>query len=163
MKRSWLTRAAMALTLLGCENKARPESLVRHAQFGVFLGGQVQEREQIPFEIDRARQVQGLRIDFVRPLPEPLKVSWEIDRPAPPRRAATKGRSEGARVVEIGEVEVQAGQTRFDKLLPFKPGDPLGTWNIRVVLGRELVMDRRFLVYDADERARALRADGAVP
>jgi hypothetical protein len=162
MKRAWLRYAALLLLQLGCEPKARSEGLVRRAQFGVFFGGQVQEREQIPFEIDQARQVQGLRIDFVRPLPHPLKVSWEIDRPLPQRRATAKRRSENERVVEMGEARAQAGQARFDKVLPFKPGDPLGTWNIRVVLGQELVLDRRFLVYDADERARAQRADGGL-
>ena len=36
-----------------------------------------------------------------------------------------------------------------------EPGDPLGTWNIRVRLNAESVIDRPFLLYDADARQRA--------
>jgi hypothetical protein len=64
--------------------------------------------------------------------------------------------------VELGEAQARAGQTRFDELLPFKPGDPLGIWNVRVVVDQEVVIDRRVLVYDAPERERARQDAGAA-
>jgi hypothetical protein len=45
-------RAAWFVLVLGtvaCRERAAPEGIVQRAQFGIFFGGQVQEREQIPF------------------------------------------------------------------------------------------------------------------
>ncbi len=151
--------ALLALSLAACERPKAPQGLVKQARFGIFFGGQIQEREQIPFELDRGKQTQGLRVEFSEPLPRPLKISWEINRPAGPRRAGTKAPATD-RNIESGSGEARVGQTRFEQLVPFKPGDPLGTWNIRVVAGDELVLDRRFIVYDERERARGLYADG---
>lgn len=160
-----LALLVLVTLLTGCTRHTQPSSRIKRAQFGIFYGGQVQEREQIPFELDRTRQVQGIRIDFTEPLARPLKVTWEINRPAPrgPRSAAKSapGTAGSERVVELGEAEAHAGQTRFDQLLPFKPGDPLGIWNVRVVVDQEVAIDRRVLVYDAAERARARRDAGA--
>jgi hypothetical protein len=152
--------ALSGLALSGCERAKAPPSLVQKARFGIFYGGQIQEREQIPFEVDRARQIQGLRLDFSEPLPRPLRVTWEINRPGALRR---KGGAGPERIVELGAAEARPGQTRFEQLVPFKPGDPLGTWNVRVVVDDQLVIDRRFLVYDAHERARARHDAGAGP
>jgi hypothetical protein len=43
-------------------------------------------------------------------------------------------------------------------VLPFSPDDPLGLWNIRVLVGDQVVIDRPFVVYDAIERARRREA-----
>ena len=52
---------------------------------------------------------------------------------------------------------------RFDQLLPLDPGDPLGTWNIRVTFDERVVIDRPFLVYDAQARRRLEHQDAGRP
>jgi hypothetical protein len=159
MKRLWLS---MLVVLAGCQQRAR-EGSVERAQFGIFFGGQVQEREQIPFEPSRARQVQGFRLDFRAPLERDLAIEWEINRPRTSRKRASNAAASDERLVQLGQAQARAGQTRFEQVLTFKPGDPLGMWNLRVVADGQLVMDRRFLVYDEEERARAARDAGAEP
>lgn len=156
-----MTRAAALLALFfatGCSEPARPEGPVASAEFGVFWATQIQERDEIAFCLDRGKQRQGIRIDFRRPLAEPLDVSWELDMPGNTRRARdAKGRRGAGRVVKTGQAEARAGQERLEIELPFSPGDPLGTWNLRVTVAGEVVIDRPFLVYDADARRRARR------
>jgi hypothetical protein len=149
-----------SLFVCGCRHSDASDKLALRAQFGVFFGGQVQEREQIPFDLDPARQQQGIRIVFSHPLTRVVHVSWEIDRPLRAGGAAAHARREPDRAVDRGAADVAIGQTRFETLLPFKPGDALGTWNVRVLIDGRLVIDRRFLVYDPKDRARALHLDG---
>jgi hypothetical protein len=156
MKRVWLL---LFLALPACEERATA-GLVKRAQFGIFFGGQVQEREQIPFEPSRASQVQGFRLEFTAPLEADLAVEWEINRPRGSQKSARSAPQQSDRLVQLGQARARAGQTRFDQVLPFKPGDPLGVWNIRVLAGGQLAIDRRFLVYDKEERARAERDAG---
>lgn len=156
MKRVWLL---LFLVLTGCKEPAAAR-VVRRAQFGIFFGGQVQEREQIPFEPSRARQLQGFRLDFGEPLQRDLAIEWEINRPRTSQKRPGGAADPDERLVQLDRAEARAGQARFEQVLPFKPGDPLGVWNIRVVAGGQLVLDRRFLVYDEDERARAERDAG---
>jgi len=139
---------ALALGALGaCRSKPAPaDPLVKRAQFGIFFGGQVQERREVPFEVDRAKQLSGFRIDFARPLRHAHQVKWEISMPG-------GGRSRG-RLVHVDQQEVHAGQKRLDHPMPFKPGDPLGVWNLRVMVDQTIVIDRMFRVYDAARRAR---------
>jgi hypothetical protein len=78
--------------------------------------------------------------------------------PGNTRRARdAKGRRGAGRVVKTGQSEARAGQQRLEIELPFAPGDPLGTWNLRVTVAGEVVIDRPFLVYDPDARRRAER------
>jgi len=143
-----LTLLAMLATATSCEPPAERQGPVRRAQLGLFFGGQVQERDEIPFTLDRSKQTQGFRIDFAAPLAAPLDIRWEIDRP--------KIRGNG-RVAELGAGQARVGQERFDHELPFEPGHPLGTWNVRVIAGEQIVIDRPVLVYDARARRRALK------
>jgi hypothetical protein len=144
----------------GCERTEERQELVAHARFGVFYGGQVQQRQEIAFVLDRSKQKHGIRIDFVRPLPEPVRVSWELNMPGSSRRVRDRaGRVGRGRVVKLQQAVVPAGRTRFDQLLPFEPGDPLGTWNIRVLVEDRVVIDRPFLVFSEAARQRALRQD----
>ncbi len=53
-----------SLLALSCDHRAPAPGLVEHASFGVFFGGQIQERDEIPFTLDRAKLRQGFRIDF---------------------------------------------------------------------------------------------------
>ncbi len=144
----WLFVLALFGGLGGCSEHRAPKTLVSRAELGIFFGGQVQKRDEIPFSLDRAKQTQGFRIDFAEPLARPARVHWEIDRPNP------KGRG---RAVELGEAEARPGAQRFDREIAFEPGDPLGTWNVRVLLDDELVIDRPVSIYDATARKRAVK------
>jgi hypothetical protein len=166
----WQAQVRLALALVcawalghgggGCKQEPPRDELVARAQFGVFYGGQVQERQEIPFVLDRTKQTHGIRIDFARPLPQALRVSWELDMPGSSKRVRDRaGRIGGGRLVKLQEVLVPAGRTRFDQMLPFEPGDPLGTWNIRVLVEDQVVIDRPFLVFSPAAR-RAQQADG---
>lgn len=128
-----------------------------HAEFGVFFGGQVQERDEIPFELDAARQKQGFRVTFDPALQERRQLSWEISRPAKRERGALYSHPDG-RVTELGSSTLQPGRERIEQVLVFKPGDPLGVWNIRVVLDDVVLIDRPFSVFDEDDRKAAIRA-----
>lgn len=146
------------LACAGCANEPRPRGLVEQAEFGIFFGGQVQERDEIPFSLDRARQTQGIRIELHEPARTALPVRWELDMPGTTRRVRdAHGRRGKGRVVKTGSAELRPGQQRLDLELPFEPGDPLGTWNVRVTLAEQVVIDRPFLVYDAARRKRAER------
>lgn len=139
---------AACLLALGCDEPASPPGAVRSARFGILFGGQVQQRDELPFELDRAKQQQGFRIELARPLDAPQTITWELSRPSGSRRGPE-------RITVLGRGEVAAGQTVFEQPIPFKPGDPLGLWNIRVVLGERVLIDRPFVVYDKGRRLSA--------
>lgn len=146
--RRWALGVVLGLVAAGCEKPAA-EGLVEHASFGIFFGGQIQERNEIPFTLDRTKQRQGFRIAFRAPLSSEVPIHWELDRPAL--------RGKGRRVV-LGDSIARAGQSSFEVELPFQPGDPLGTWNVRVTIADEAAIDRPVLVYDAQARLRAKAA-----
>jgi len=126
------------------------------ARFGVFFGGQVQQRQELPFVLDTARQRQGFRVELSRPLQAPIELHWEISRPA--RRGSKQPFATPlGRVTELGSATLGAGQREFEHDVQFKPGDPLGLWNVRVVLGDRVLLDRAFDVYDSDQRRAAAR------
>ncbi len=143
--------------LLGCESSSAPGAGAK-ASFGIFYGGQVQQRKEIPFELDRTKQRQGFRIEFDPPLRSAAKVEWEISRPARRSSPAATPSSPDGRVTELGSTMLTQGQASFEEPLLFKPGDPLGLWNVRVVLGQRVLIDRAFLVYDASKRRHENRA-----
>ena len=140
----------MGLFVAGCAEAPRRQGPVASAEFGIFFGGQVQERDELPFNLDRARQSQGFRLQFHAPLAEPLPVAWELDMPG-------AGRRREGRVTKTGQAAARAGLSRLDQELPFEPGDPLGTWNVRVLVDGAPVIDRPFVVYDPAARRRARR------
>ena len=151
----------VAALLPGCQEQPPPDP-VEHAAFGVLFGGQVQQLDEIPFELDRARQTLGFRLDFRDGLKQPSDVTWELDVPLPPSMSARARRAQGKeaprasdRTLRRGQAKVPAGSRRFEQVLVLEPGDPLGTWNIQVRLNAESVIDRPFLLYDADARLRA--------
>jgi hypothetical protein len=152
----------------GCANERPRESATVHAEFGVLFGGQIQERKEIPFELDSTKQTLGFRIDFGAPLPSDVGIDWQI---VPPLVARSRGK--GAAPSASAPVEAplrlsahevaRAGETRFERAVDLKPGDPIGLYNARVVAGGRVVIDRAFEVYDAAARARAAIADSGVP
>jgi hypothetical protein len=155
------------LALSGCQAE-QPRELVLSAKFGVLFGGQIEERREVPFELDPTKQTLGFRIEFSEPLTANAKVEWDI---APPR-AAGRGRAhapepqkptpEPARASSSGTEDARAGETRFDHLTPFHPGDPLGLWNVRVVVRGKVVIDRPIEIYDAAARGRAAQPDSGL-
>ncbi|HVU01806.1 MAG TPA: hypothetical protein VHE30_08640 [Polyangiaceae bacterium] len=147
---------AAALVLLACQRPPAP-SPGPTAKFGIFFGGQIEERREIPFELDTAKQTQGFRVEFGGPLPREESVEWTITRPPMPKRRAPRkaqAEPEPPRGPITGMERVRAGESRYERRLDFTPGDPLGLWNVRVVADGRVVLDRPFEVFDAAERAR---------
>lgn len=151
--RHWLPRGAgwalagLSLAVLACEREPANGGLIQEARLGVFFGGQIQQREELARVFDES-QSQGFRIVFREPLRESKRVRWELVLPSKAPRGDVV-------VTKLGEVTLPAGQRQVDQVFGFEPGDPLGLWNIRVLVGDELVIDRAWLVYDAGARRQA--------
>jgi hypothetical protein len=148
------------LALGACD--ARGEGASRggvSAEFGIFYGGQVQELDEIPFELDAAKQRQGFRLTVSPPPPRALEVRWEVGKPGRGRRVSDgQGRKARPRPVQPGRAHFRPGEPVFEQVLAFGPDDPLGLWNIRVVVDDHVVIDRPFVVFDAASRARRREA-----
>jgi hypothetical protein len=158
-----LLTIAATLSLGGCEAQSAAAHMSSSAEFGVFYGGQVQERDEIPMEIDASRQRVGFRLTLSPPPQQALEVRWALGRPGLGRRVTdARGQRARPRQVQLGRAHFRPGEAVFEQLTPFDPNDPPGLWNIRVQLGDQIVIDRPFLVYDAAERARRQR-DLATP
>lgn len=139
--------AAFALAALGCVQDPASGGPIQEARLGVFFGGQIQQREEVARVFDES-QSQGFRIVFREPLRESKRVSWELVLPPKP------GSGEVV-VSKLGEVTAAVGQREIDQVFRFEPGDPLGLWNVRVLVDEELVIDRAWLVFDAAARRQA--------
>jgi len=139
---SWLAVLGLLASLAtgGC-SKRTAEPGVR-ARFGIFFGGDVQEREELPLVLDRSRQSHGIRLDFDDPPSEPLRVTWEIEKPG-------GGKDGGGGLVDYGEVKTRAGARTLDVPLAFRPGDKPGRWHVRVSLEDKQLLDRAFRVVPA--------------
>ncbi|MEO8905362.1 MAG: hypothetical protein ABI488_22865 [Polyangiaceae bacterium] len=145
-----LALAGFALAGLGCPAKSGPDTLVERAAFGVFFGGQIQDRSELPFELDPAKQRIGIRVDFRAPLTRALPVGWEISRPVSVK--ASKSDAGTAQVVEVGDAAARIGESRLDIPLSMRQGQVLGTWHVRLKVDAHVVIDRNVLVFDARER-----------
>lgn len=159
--RSCLAAAGvLALALLAaCTTPSKAGEPEIRAEFGIFYGGQVQERDQLPFSLDSARQRQGFRLTHTPPPARALEVRWELGKPGQGRRTPdSQGRRARPRPVQLGRAHFRAGEAVFEQALPFAPDDPLGLWNIRVLVAERVVLERPFVVYDAVERARRRQA-----
>ncbi len=160
MKLHWLGLALVAASAsLSC-GKAEPKGLIESAELGVFFGGEVQERDELPLMLDRAKQTQGFRIRFSQPLTHPVSVKWEIDMPGKGRRVRdTSGRRGYGRLVRLSEARARAGLSVFDQEIRFVPQDSPGTWNVRVRVDEVLALDRSIWVYSPSRRLRDQRAE----
>ncbi|HTQ07499.1 MAG TPA: hypothetical protein VMI54_26765 [Polyangiaceae bacterium] len=125
---------------------AAPEAPAVHARFGVFFGGQIEERDEIPLVLDRARQSLGIRLEFAAAPTAPERVSWELEKP----RATKTGASLGS-IVDYGEARTRPGEPVLDVPLAFREGDRPGAWRVRVALDGKNVLDRGFKVIPASE------------
>jgi hypothetical protein len=150
---------------LACDpRQSTPKPLVRRAEFGVLFGGQIQERRELPFELDRSKQTLGFRVEFSEPLGADTDIEWRVDRPARSARVLRVNRRakplpDAERPPLGGKETARAGELRFDRTVSFEPGDPLGLWNVRVVVRGRVVLDRPFEVFDPDERQKNGTAD----
>jgi hypothetical protein len=134
----------LGLVLGACRAETQPESLVGKAAFGVLYGGDIQERESVPFELDRRRLTLVLRLDFKEPLTREARVTWSVEMPA--RDLA--GRHKMARITRVDEARVPPGRSRFEQVILLSPGDPLGSWRLRAEVDGKTVLERPFSVYD---------------
>jgi hypothetical protein len=143
----------LALGLLGCSkaDKGKAEDpLVERAAFGVFFGGQIQDRKELVFELDQTKQRIGIRIDFRAPLSHSVPVSWEIARPFSGK--GKKGDAPADQVVEVGDAAARVGETRLDVPLSLRQGQGLGVWHVRVKVEGRQVIDRDVLVEGPRDR-----------
>lgn len=146
--RRLLPLAFAALFVAACERShAEPDVRVR---FGVFFGGEVQERERIPLVLDRARQTIGLRLEFAGAPSTERRVAWELDKPTGKKPTDT------TRVVAYGEAKTRIGEAVLDVPLAFQANDRPGAWRLRVALDGKPVLERAFTVIPASEAATEL-------
>ena len=140
----------LAFCWLGCQSKPEQDPLVARAAFGVFFGGQIQDRKELPFELDPAKQALGIRVDFREPLTHQARLSWEIERPL--NTKTSKADAGLDRVTEVGEARARVGERRLDVPVLLRQGQVLGSWHVRVKVDERTVIDRDVLVFDARER-----------
>jgi hypothetical protein len=147
-----LLAGVLALGLLGgtgCKSEKTDDPLVERAAFGVFFGGQIQDRKELAFELDQTKQRIGIRIEFRAPLARSVPVAWEIARPL----AKTKhGDAAADHVVEVGDAAARVGEARLDVPLSLRQGQGLGAWHVRVKVDGRQVIDRDVLVFDPRDR-----------
>lgn len=160
--RSALRRRWRWLVVLGlfAACKPTPQSPFERAEFGVVFGGQIQERSEVPFELDATKQTLGFVVQLREPLRTPTSLHWELSKPGP--LGAGRLADPLNRRVELFDAPVPAGQTQIQKAVNLEPGDSLGLWNIRVTLGDQLAIDRAFMVFDPATRTRKQRPSPVV-
>jgi len=124
--------------VLGCEKPSEAPAV--DAKFGIFFGGQVQERDELPLVLDRTRQSHGIRLDFREPPERALRVAWEIEKPGVSKL------EDGGKLVEYGETKARVGEQRLEIPLAFRPTDRAGPWRVRVTVAEHGVLDRAFRV-----------------
>lgn len=125
-------------------NPTAPLNEVASAQFGLFFGGQVQQRRELPKPLNQNQSDQGLRLEFRRRLTTPTQVTWHLDHPT--ARSGPRGPCNAPRAIRTTSVLVPAGSDRFEQAIPLEAEDPPGTYNLRVLVGDELALDRSFRV-----------------
>lgn len=141
----------------GCSSRRDDTStklhpLVVSAEAGLFFGGQVSERTDIPFELDQTRQTQGFRLSFAKPLPRAARVTWELDVPGGTDASRTTGSV--SRTQRSETALVPQGAQSFEQRLTFAPTDHTGTWNLRVRFDSVVVLDRPFRLVVPTRRSR---------
>jgi hypothetical protein len=141
----------------GCAQEVR--SPLERAEFGVMFGGQYQERLEIPFELDETKQALGFFVRLEQPASQATPVHWELAKPGPPVNGLPNPLS---RRTELFDALLPAGQLEFRQPVRFSPGDQLGTWNVRVVVGTHVAIDRPFWVFDANVRSRKSPVDAGT-
>ena len=106
--------ALLAVGLSGCEARGAAPPVALEAAFGVFYGGQVQQRDEIPLSLDANRQRQGFRLTLAPAPQTALEVVWELGRPGAGKRVAdARGRKTRPREVQLGRAHFRPGEGVF--------------------------------------------------
>ena len=141
-RRESLATLAWALTVpwlgLACRARRKEDEVV--VRFGVFFGGQVQERDEIPLVHDRTRLALGIRLEWPAPPESPLEVRWELARPKDPKDPSA------GELAQYGKARTLPGSAFLDLPLAFRPDDRPGPFRVRVDLEGKRVLDRAFRV-----------------
>ncbi len=130
--------------LVGCAPEPPEGDGPVRAELGVFYGGQVQQLRRVPWPEDGQRPTFGFRLTFAEPLPQEQVVRWEVEMPS--RTTA------GQRIERIAEARLESGRARLDQAVEVPPGARLGLWNVRVIVGEQLVLDRAVTLFDPGAR-----------
>ncbi len=88
-----------------------------------------------------------------------MPVQWELSKPGPLANGLSNPLS---RRTELFDGVWPAGQREFRQPVTLNPGDQLGTWNIRVVVGAEVAIDRPFWVFNRDSRPAQAQSDAGL-
>jgi hypothetical protein len=131
------TRLGLCLLFALGSLSCNPPPAERHARgaFGVFFGGQVQERSEIQVSTTRLPTV-GFRIEFLESRPGGHELRYEIIRPGPSSR----------RQSELGHAHVAPDRHFFDHRIELGPEVTYGTWNVRVTCDGFAVVDRPLVI-----------------
>ncbi|MGC4092203.1 MAG: hypothetical protein QM756_30850 [Polyangiaceae bacterium] len=136
----------LPLCLLFSCRSPQPDNGVERVEFGVPFGGDIQDRAQIPLDLESRELL--LRVTFKGPLPRERLLGWELERPST-QRGADGGLLFAA---EVGEARVPAGESRAEAKLAFRRTDPPGPWRIRARLDGQALFERTFEVLARDKR-----------
>lgn len=145
MRFGWL--ALGACMFLGCRGE-KADSDVERVEFGVPFGGDIQDRKQIPLDLESHEL--ALRVTFRAPLTHERALAWELERPST-LRGADGGSLFAA---ELGEARVSPGERSAEAKLAIRRGDLPGPWRIRVRLDGRTLLDRKFEVTEPPREKR---------
>jgi hypothetical protein len=148
----WLATPGIGCSPRHDDSSTRLHPLVLSAEAGLFFGGQVSRRTDIPFELDQTRQTQGFRLHFASPLPHEARVDWELDVPG--GTDTSRGAGSVSRTERSDSARVPMGAQSFEQRLTFAPTDHTGTWNLRVRFDSVVVLDRPFRLVIPTRRDR---------
>lgn len=145
MRRAGPLGLSLGLLVTACQKQPVPPP---RGQFGVLYGGQIQERDEIPLELDRTKIALGFRVDFAAPLSKPAALHWELTK----RIRDSKGKV--LTVVELGDAAARVGADRFEENVLLSPTDAPGAWALTVNVDGARVIDRKFSLLAPGARAR---------
>jgi hypothetical protein len=129
--------ALLASTMLSACRDSKADADIERVEFGVLFGGDIQDREELPLELDPAEQELGVRVAFRAPLTAPRLVSWELERPT-----TAKAPSGTAYAAELGQIRAAPGERRAEAKVHLRSNDLPGVWRIHVKVDGRAVLDR---------------------
>jgi hypothetical protein len=148
-RREVLSRSGRLLLVLmlahggSCKDRSSSnDPQIERAEFGLFFGGQIQQRTELPLELDSTRQTQGFRLVFDAPASRPVPIEWTLNYPT--ERVGPRGPSSSRRAERTERAVLPVGGGQFEQLLALRSSDVPGTYNIRIRVADDIVLDRPF-------------------